>query len=82
MACPHLDVRRRFCRRGSKLGGKPKGFRSIRGLQARADRTGESLEPSLMPREAEPRSVGCWSGVQGLAAEKRQAPAKETTWLG
>jgi hypothetical protein len=26
--------------------------------------------------------MGCFSGVQGLAAEKRQAPAEETTLAG
>ena len=77
MACPHPDVR---CpapgRRGAKLGGKPKGGSFHPGGRGRGeDRTGELLEPSLMPRKAEPRKMGCCSGVQGLAAEKRQAPA-------
>jgi hypothetical protein len=40
------------------------------------------LEPSLMPREAEPREVGSAAGWKGLAAVKRQAPVKETTWPG
>ena len=26
--------------------------------------------------------MGCWSGVQGLAAEKRQAPVKECDLAG
>jgi hypothetical protein len=30
-----------------------------------------------MAREAKPRVVGCWSGVQGLAAVERQAPAED-----
>ena len=45
-------------------------------------RTGELLEPSLMPREVHPRKVGCRSGVKGLAAGKRQAPAEHATQSG
>ena len=43
---------------------------------------GELLEPSLMPREVHPRKMGCWSGVKGLAAGKRQAPAEHATQSG
>ena len=84
MACPRLGVRRPAPgRRGAKPGGKPKRRAVPSGGRGRGeDRTGELLEPSLMPREAVPRWMGCWSGVQGLAAVKRQAAVKETTWAG
>jgi hypothetical protein len=50
--------------------------RSIRAAAGEGNgRTGESLEPSLMPRKAELRKMGRWSGVEGLAAVERQAPA-------
>jgi hypothetical protein len=50
--------------------------RSIRAAAGKGNvRTGELREPSLMPRKAEPRKMGCWSGVEGLAAVERQAPA-------
>ena len=69
-------------RRGAKPGGKPKGGPFHPGGRRRGeDRTGESLEPSLMPRKADPADGKC-GGVQGLAAEKRQVPVKETTWPG
>ena len=77
MACPHPGVRRRLLVGGVRSSGEsPSGGPFHPGGRGRGeDRTGELLEPSLMPREAEPREMGCWSGVQGLAAEKRQAPA-------
>jgi hypothetical protein len=57
--------------------------RSIRAAAGEGNvRTGELLEPSLMPRKAEPREMECWSGVQGLAAEKRQAPAEHAPQSG
>jgi hypothetical protein len=43
---------------------------------------GEWLEPSLMPRKAQPRKMGCWSGVKGLAAVERQAPAEHVPQSG
>ena len=43
---------------------------------------GELREAPLMPRQAEPRWVGCRSGVQGLAVEKRQAPAGQAIRFG
>ena len=46
------------------------------------DRTGELLEPSLMPRKAEPRKMGRWSGVEGLAVVERQAPAGQLIQTG
>ena len=70
-------------RRGAKPEGKPKGGPFHPGGHRRGeDRTGQLLEPSSMPREAKPRTMGCRSGVQGLAAEKRRVPVKETTWPG
>ena len=63
--------------------GKPKGGPFHPGGHRRGeDRTGESREPSLMPREAVPRLMGCAGGEQGLAVAERQAPVKETTWPG
>jgi len=43
---------------------------------------GELREAPLMPRQPEPREVGCYSGVQGLAAAKRQAPAGQAIRFG
>jgi hypothetical protein len=85
MACPHPDVRcPALGRRGAKLGGKAEAAaRSIRAAAGEGnDRTGDVLEPSLMPRKAEPRVMGCWSGVEGLAVEERQAPAGESVQTG
>jgi hypothetical protein len=55
---------------------------STPGRRRGEDRTGEWLEPLLMPREAEPRMVGCRGGVKGLAAEKRRVPVGEATRPG
>jgi hypothetical protein len=52
------------------------------GYRRGADWTGELRKPPLMPRDRKPRWVGCCSGVQGLVAEKRQAPAEEAAQLG
>ena len=84
MACPHLGVRRRLLVGGVRSpGGKPEGGPFHPGGHRRGEsRTGELLELSLMPRHAEPRAMGCRSGVQGLAAVERQAPVKESTWPG
>ena len=62
---------------GVRSSGKsPKGLPSHPGGHRRgADRTGESREPPLMPRNCGAPLVGCRCGVQGLAAGKRQAPA-------
>jgi hypothetical protein len=82
MACPLLDVRCRLLVGGVRSSGEgPRAARSIRAATGEGNgRAGELLEPPLMPREAKPRKMGCWSGVQGLAAVERQAPVKETTW--
>ena len=84
MACPHLGVRRRLLVGGVRSPGEsPRAARSIRAATGEGNgRTGELLELSLMPRQAEPRAMGCRSGVQGLAAVERQAPVKESTWPG
>ena len=77
------DVRRWCSRRGSKHQAKAQGrpFPSG-GYRREADRTGEALEPlaDVSLRSALP--VGRWSGAQGLAAEKRQAPAEERAQSG
>ena len=84
MACPHLDVRRRLLVGGVRSSGEsPSGGPFHLGGRGRGeDRTGELLEPSLMPRQAEPRKVGCWSGVEGLAVVERQAPAGQSARSG
>jgi hypothetical protein len=70
VAWPRSDVRCQRPWRGAKLRQKPKGssFHPM-GHRRGADRTGEELEPPLMPRHVAAPLVGCWSGVQGLAAE-------------
>jgi hypothetical protein len=71
-------VRRRLLVGGVR---KPQGeaqaaARSIRAAAGEGNVwTGELLEPWLMPRKAEPRKMECRSGVEGLAAVERQAPA-------
>ena len=84
MACPHPGVRCRLLVGGVRSSGEsPCGGPFHPGGRGRGeDRTGELLEPSLMPREVCPREMGCWSGVKGLAAEKRQAPAGHATQSG
>jgi hypothetical protein len=84
MACLHLGVRRRLLVGGVRSPREsPRAARSIRAATGEGNgRTGELLELSLMPRQAEPRAMGCRSGVQGLAAVERQAPVKESTWPG
>jgi len=47
-----------------------------------ADWTGELRKPPLMPRDRKPRWMECCSGVQGLVAEKRQAPAEQAPQPG
>ena len=83
VAWPRPDVRRWCSRRGSKHQAKAQGrpFPSG-GYRREADRTGEALEPlaDVSLRSALP--VGRWSGAQGLAAEKRQAPAEERAQSG
>ena len=66
MACPRLGVRRpALGRRGAKPGGKAQGRPVPSGRpQAREDRTGELLEPSLMPREARTLSMGSVAGCR------------------
>jgi hypothetical protein len=46
------------------------------------DRTGELRESSLMPREGTLVDGSLVAGMEGLAAEERQVPVKETTWPG
>ena len=74
------------------IAGVPGGVRSSgksprtrvpsRGYRRGADWTGELRKPPLMPRDRKPRWMGCCSGVQGLVAEKRQAPAEEAAQPG
>jgi len=47
-----------------------------------ADWTGELRKRPLMPRDRKPRWMGCCSGVQGLVAEKRKAPAEQAPQPG
>jgi hypothetical protein len=84
MACLHLDVRRWLLVGGVRSSGESRSGGPFHpgGRGRGEDRTGESREPSLMPRNWEPRKMGCRSGVEGLAAAERQATVKETTWLG
>ncbi len=85
MACPHLDVRRRPLVGGVRSSGESRSGGPFHpgGRGRGEDRTGELLEPSLMPREgALARWDVLWARTQGLAVEKRQAPVKETTWPG
>ena len=57
--------------------------RSIRAAAGEGNgRTGELLEPSLMPREVHPCRWVAGAGVKGLAAGKRQAPAGHATRFG
>jgi hypothetical protein len=84
MACPHLDVRRRLLVGGVRSSGKAQAAaRSIRAAAGEGNgRTGELLEPSLMPREAHPCRWVAGAGVKGLAAVERQAPAEHATRSG
>jgi hypothetical protein len=76
MACPHLDVRRRLLVGGVRSSGKAEASLVLPRRRGRGeDRTGEWLEPSLMPRDSKPRKVdvgaGCkdwprWSGRRRL----------------
>ena len=65
MACPYLGVRCRLLVGGVRSPGEsPRAARSIRAATGEGNgRTGELLELSLMPRQAEPRAMGCRSGV-------------------
>lgn len=78
MARPHPDVRRRQ-RRGAELRGEAQGRPFHPGATGKG-KTGrvDASEPSLMPRYVEPRVDGSPTGVQGLAAGKRQVAAGDS----
>ena len=64
MACPHLGVRRRLSVGGVRSPGCAQGLPVPSGRpQAGEDRSGELLEPSLMPRYPRPGLMGRMPGA-------------------
>jgi hypothetical protein len=74
-ACPHLDMRC-WQRRGVKLGVKAQGAPSRPGTtgEGKAGRA-NNREPSMMPRQRRPRTMGEAPGCRDFAAGMRQAAA-------
>jgi hypothetical protein len=65
---------------GCEARGKAQGRLVPPGRHRRGEsRTGELREPSLMPRDGTLVDGLLVAGMEGLAAEERQAPVKETT---